>query len=152
MPFNEKGSSARRPGFFAELLKSLIQPAGERAQFNVATARREGSDIIHSTIIRELLAAELVIADLTDHNPNVLFELGIRLAGEKPVALMKAEGTGPIFDVDNLMRVYEYNPNLWPSTVTTDIDKLAEHIKAAWERRSDPGYMKILTTGQPAPK
>jgi len=47
----------------------------------------------------------LVIADITDHNPNVLFELGIRIAKDLPVALIKAEGTGPIFDVDNMMRV-----------------------------------------------
>ena len=49
----------------------------------------DGSDLIHHTIINQLINADLVIADLTDHNPSVLFELGIRIALKKPVALIK---------------------------------------------------------------
>jgi hypothetical protein len=56
--------------------------------------------------VNDLLEADLVIADLTDHNPNVLFELGLRMAEDKPVALIKAIGTGKVFDVDNMLRVY----------------------------------------------
>jgi hypothetical protein len=33
-----------------------------------------------------------VLADLTEHNPNVLFELGLRMAVNKPIALVKAKG------------------------------------------------------------
>ena len=80
MPFSEKGKRERSKGFFDEVLKSLITPAGNKAGFGVQTARHEDSDIIHHTIINQLLQAAIVIADLTDHNPNVLFELGIRLA------------------------------------------------------------------------
>lgn len=146
MPFVEKGVSPRPAGFFTELLSSLITPAANAAGFAVETARKQGSDVIQSTIINQLLKAELVIADLTDHNPNVLFELGIRLAKELPVALIKAEGTGPIFDVDNLMRVSPYNPNLWPTTVEKDVQRLTDHIKGAWDNRgTDRSYMQILT-------
>lgn len=81
----------------------------------------------------------------TDHNPNVLFELGLRMAAEKPVALIKSAGTGRVFDVDNMLRVYEYQPNLWRSTVETDLPELTKHFKAAWEQRSkNQSYMKIL--------
>lgn len=87
----------------------------------------------------------LVICDLTDHNPNVLFELGIRIAKELPVALIKAEGTGRIFDVDNMMRVLPYSSNLWTSTVDGDLPKLSRHIKAAWDNRTTgKNYMQIL--------
>ena len=146
MPFSEKGATSRPKGFFDEVLKSLITPAGNAAQFAVETARREGSDVIHHTIINQLIQAELVIADLTDHNPSVLFELGIRIALKKPVCLVKAEGTGPIFDVDNLMRVLPYNPNLWRSTIETDVLKITDHINGAWENKdSGHSYMNILT-------
>jgi nucleoside 2-deoxyribosyltransferase len=112
----------------------------------VQTARREGSDLIHHTIINQLIEAEMVIADLTDHNPNVLFELGIRIAQEKPVALIKSGDTKEIFDVDNLMRVFKYDRNLWRTTIETDLVKLTDHIKGGWENRdSFPSYMKILT-------
>jgi hypothetical protein len=146
MPFGEKGPQPRPKGFFDEVLKSLVTPAGNAAQFAIETARREGSDIIHHTIINQLIEADLVIADLTDHNPNVLFELGLRIALNKPVCLIKADGTGPVFDVDNLMRVLTYSPNLWRSTVETDVLKITEHINGAWENReSGYSYMNILT-------
>src|SRR6266542_6379714 len=101
MPFGEK-DSLRSIGFFNEVLRSLLTPAGLAAGFAVTTTNRQGSDVIQSTIINDLVEADLVIADLTDHNPNVLFELGIRIAKDLPVALIKSEGTGPIFDVDNM--------------------------------------------------
>jgi hypothetical protein len=147
MPFAEK-TDARAQGFFKEVLRSLLTPAGVAAGFVVETANRQGSDVIQSTIVNDLLEADLVIADLTDHNPNVLFELGVRIAEDKPVVLVKATGTGRIFDVDNMMRVYEYSANLWQSTVEKDLAEITEHVKAAWERRaSDQSYMKILRRG-----
>jgi len=148
MPFSEK--TGKYPeGFYREVLASLITPAAVEAGFEVETARKDGSDIIHSTIINQLLEADLVIADLSDHNPNVLFELGVRMAHDKPVALIRASGTGQIFDVDNLLRVYDYNPNLWKSTLEHDLLHLTKHFKGAWDNRESPRtYMKILTGKQ----
>lgn len=153
MPFSEKNPNQRPIGFFDEVLKSVITPAANSAGFAVQTARREDSDIIHHTIINQLLSAQLVIADLTDHNPNVLFELGIRLAKVKPVVLIKSKDTGPIFDVDNLMRVYTYDQNLWCSTVGGDVKSLTERIKGTWESiETAASYMQILTTGPQTPR
>jgi len=144
MPFVERNDK-RAQGFFKEVLDSIIIPAGIEAGFNVETANKQGSDVIQSTIINDLLEADLVIADLTDHNPNVLFELGMRMANDLPVALIKTKDTGKIFDVDNMLRVYEYNQNLWKSTIESDIPNLVEHFKAAWDNRSsEQTYMKIL--------
>lgn len=144
MPFVER-DAAHSKGFFAEVLRSIITPAAKASQFNVKTANRQGSDLIQSTIVNDLMDADLVIADLTEHNPNVLFELGMRMAEDKPVVLIKSEGTGPLFDVDNMLRVFEYSPNLWQTTVERDMPKLRDFIKGAWENRgSEKSYMKIL--------
>lgn len=144
MPFDERHPE-HAPGFFKEVLRQIIAPAGRKAGFRVVTARKQGSDVIHATIVNGLLEADLVIADLTEHNPNVLFELGVRMADDKPVALIRATGTKPIFDVDNMLRVEDYNPCLWPSTVEVDMPKIAAHIEAAWESRdASQTYMKIL--------
>ena len=144
MPFRER-DSGRPQGFFQEVLRALIVPAGQDAGFEVVTANREGSDVIHATILNQLLDADLVIADLTENNPNVLFELGLRIAHNKPIALIRSKGTPSIFDVDNLLRVYEYDPNLWTSTLDHDLPRLLEHIKAAWANRdSQNTYMQIL--------
>lgn len=144
MPFVER-DTAHAPGFFQEVLQSLITPGARDAGFLVQTANRQGSDIIQSTIINELLEADLVIADLTEHNPNVLFELGVRMARDKPIVLIKAIGTGKIFDIDNLLRVYEYDPKLWRTTIEQDLPAITEHIRGAWDTRdSAQSYMKLF--------
>lgn len=144
MPFVERDDS-HPTGFFKEVLNSLIIPAAKEAGFTVRTANRQGSDVIQSTIVNELLQADLVVADLTEHNPNVLFELGMRMREDKPVALIKATGTGRIFDVDNMLRVVEYDSCLWPTTLRQDLPSLSEHIQATWESRdTDISYMKLL--------
>lgn len=144
MPFRER-TDGYAPGFFDEVLRSLIAPAGRNAGFTVETANRQGTEVIHSTIINDLLDADLVVADLTEHNPNVLFELGMRMAHDKPVALIRAKGTGPVFDVDNMLRVYDYDPNLWASTVDRDLPKIKEHIEMTWKNRDKQDtYLKLL--------
>jgi len=144
MPFTERNPK-RPPGFFEEVFAHLIKPAAEAAGFDVSTANKDGSDVIQSTIINEILESDLVIADLTDHNPNVLFELGIRMAQEKAVAIIKSSDTGRIFDVDNMLRVFEYSENLWVSTVKVDAPGLEGHIRATWEgRASTRSYVSIL--------
>ncbi|MBZ5697770.1 MAG: hypothetical protein LAN18_04415 [Acidobacteriia bacterium] len=144
MPFVERDSK-HAPGFFPEVLRSLITPAAKDSSFTVKTANRQGSDLIQSTIVNDLMEADLVIADLTEHNPNVMFELGVRMAEDKPVVLIKAQGTGPLFDIDNMLRVFEYSPNLWQTTIEKDLPLLRDFIKGAWEnRQSENSYMKIL--------
>jgi hypothetical protein len=144
MPFTER-DDRHETGFFEEVLAELFVPAGKAAGFAVKTAKRQGSDVIQSTIVNDLLEADLVLADLTEHNPNVLFELGMRMHADLPVVLVRARGTGPIFDVDNMLRVEEYSPNLWTSSVTKDVPVLTEHIKAAWAtRETAPTFMTIL--------
>jgi hypothetical protein len=144
MPFVERDAK-HAPGFFLEVLRSLITPAAKDSGFTVRTANRQGSDLIQSTIVNDLMEADLVVADLTEHNPNVMFELGVRMAEDKPVVLIKAEGTGPLFDIDNMLRVFEYSPNLWQTTIEKDLPLLRDFIKGAWENRaSDKTYMKIL--------
>lgn len=150
MPFIER-DDRHETGFFEEVLNELFVPAGKAAGFRVRTARRQGSDVIQSTIVNDLLEADLVLADLTEHNPNVLFELGMRMHADLPVVLVRARGTGAIFDVDNMLRVEEYAPNLWTSSVETDLPVITAHIKAAWETRdSAPTFMKILRPDAPA--
>lgn len=151
MPFTER-SGRYSKGFFTEVLNSLIIPAATEAGFEVRTANRQGTEIIHSTIVNEVLDADLAICDLTEHNPNVLFELGMRLADEKPVALIHAEGTDRVFDVDNVLRVLPYSPNLWRTTLEKDIPSLREHVAATWENRSQNetyiGVLRKLKSGK----
>lgn len=74
-----------------------------------------------------------------------MFEHGVRMMQDKPVALIRAKGTGGIFDVDNMLRVYDYDPNLWPSTIEKDVPALRDHIAGSWDNRDrENTYMKLL--------
>jgi hypothetical protein len=144
MPFSEK-TSIYPGGYFDEVLKHLITPAAVKANFNARTAKKAGSEVIQSTIVNDLDSADLVIVDLTEHNPNVLFELGMRIAFNKPVCLIRAKGTSAIFDIDHMLRVYDYSPQLWPSTLEVDVPGLAQHILETWKNKdSDRSYLSIL--------
>lgn len=136
LPFVER-ETKHSAGFFAEVLRSIITPAAASKEcgFNVKTANRQGSDMIQATIINSLVEADLVIADLTEHNPNVLFQLDVRMAQEKPVVLIRELEPPALFDVDNLLRVFEYNRNLWPTTVEKDMPVLHTYLSAPASRR-----------------
>jgi CheY-like chemotaxis protein len=64
---------------WTEIFNKLIKPAVEEAGYNYQCIR---SEVLHGNIIEgiieQLHRADLVIADLTDRNPNVFYELGVR--------------------------------------------------------------------------
>lgn len=69
------------------------------------------SGIILDTIIQHLAEYDLIICDTSSNNPNVMFELGLRLAFDKPVILIKDELTEYSFDI-SLIEHVEYTSNL----------------------------------------
>jgi hypothetical protein len=64
--------------------------------------------LITAQVVERLLNAPLVVADLSDRNANVYYELAIRHAAQKPVIHIIAEGQDAPFDVKD-MRLISYN-------------------------------------------
>ena len=54
--------------------------------------------IIQKRIIQNLYSNEIVICDVSSKNPNVMFELGVRLAFDKPTIIIKDDQTDYSFD------------------------------------------------------
>lgn len=61
---------------------------------------------ITADILRKLIDADLVIADITDLNPNVMYELGIRHAFGKPVIMLAERGQAIPFDITNVRVIF----------------------------------------------
>lgn len=79
MPFSS--SKSCREEEWTEIFKEHIKPAVEEAGFGYTCHRsRALSGNIIETILDDLNSADIVIADLTDRNPNVFYELGVRQA------------------------------------------------------------------------
>lgn len=64
--------------------------------------------LIAPHVVERLLEAPLVVADLSDGNANVYYELGIRHAEDKPVIHIIADGQDAPFDVKD-MDIISYN-------------------------------------------
>jgi hypothetical protein len=86
--------------FFNQVQRHLIKKVCEpRGYYCKRADDIDKPGIITSQIVSCLLEYDLVIADLTDLNPNVFYELAIRHAIQKPVILIAKRGTEPPFDI-----------------------------------------------------
>jgi hypothetical protein len=95
-----------------KVLNNLIKLVTE--QLEIATKRVDTNDktgIITKEILNGIISSDLIIVDLTDLNPNVMYELGISHAINKPTILMKNElndGHSLPFDTQNHNTIF-YN-------------------------------------------
>lgn len=86
-----------------KLLRHIIAPICNTLDYEV----KRVDQIIHTNsindkIIDNLKTADLVIADLTGHNPNVFFELGYRNALNKPTIHLCTKDSALPFDVSTI--------------------------------------------------
>ncbi len=73
-----------------------------------------GADLIHAEIIRKLEEADLVPCDRWTLNPNVFFELGIRTALDRPVALVRDDQTAILPFDTGILNTHTYRSALTP--------------------------------------
>ena len=85
------------------------------------------SSLIHGKMMNELINAPMVLCDLSTNNPNVLYELGIRHAFDKPVVLVQEMGQDRIFDIGAITSV-EYHPSRLYEEVMEDQKRITEAI------------------------
>jgi len=67
--------------------------------------------IIHNRIIENIYSSDIIICDVSCKNANVMFELGMRLAFDKPTIIIKDNITGYSFDT-SLIEHLEYPRDL----------------------------------------
>ncbi len=74
--------------------------------------------------------ADFVLCDLSDLNPNVLFELGIRTSLDRPVILVKDDLTERIpFDL-NAINTLTYDSSLTPWSLVNEKPRLVNHVRS----------------------
>ncbi len=69
----------------------------------------------------------MAICDLSSNNPNVLYELGLRHAYDKPVVLIHDERTNRIFDIQGIS-IIQYRSSRLYDEVIEDRKKILEAI------------------------
>lgn len=124
-----------------EIITEAIEDAGFDANL-VSNADDVG--IIHKRIIQNLYDNPVVVCDVSGKNPNVMFELGLRLAFDKPTVIIKDEKTTYSFDTSAIEHL-EYPRDLRFSRIIDFKQKLTEKISATYKKStSDPNYTTFL--------
>ncbi len=112
-------------------MDSLIVPAVEAAGFEPWRPVAKGSHLIHAEIVRQLEQADMVLVDMSQSNPNVFFELGVRTSVNRPIALVRSDEAMPIpFDVSGI-NTHTYDPSLKAWHIASQVEALAEHLRDA---------------------
>lgn len=125
------------PGHFSRVYEYLLRPSIEAAGFEAVRADDEiKTDYIVTGIIKKIVESDMVLCDISTKNPNVMYELGIRHAFEKKVAIIKDKSTEKIFDIQGL-RYYEYTESLRIDAVNNDIAKIKEIILKTYHSKED---------------
>lgn len=132
-PIGADGSSTRRAA--DGLVDAVLEPVLRKRGYRVEVAHRIArTGSITNQIIELLLSVDLVVANLTELNPNVMYELAVRHAKRLPVVTIAEVGTKLPFDISDERTLFYSNDMAGVIDLGT---KLALAIEAA-EQEKDP--------------
>lgn len=123
-----------------KIIKEAVEPKG----FDVnLVSTNEQTSVIINKIIDNLYHNDIVICDVSCKNANVMFELGIRLAFDRPLVIIKDKDTKFTFDIQPIEHI-EY-PRLTHYFDIVDFkNKLAAKVEATYKASLDPKYKTVL--------
>lgn len=91
--------------------------------------------VIQKRIVQNLYNSEMVVCDVSGKNPNVMFELGMRLAFDKPTVIVKDDKTEYSFDTGIIEHV-GYPRDLRFNRIVAFKETLAKKIEATYKSHS----------------
>jgi hypothetical protein len=126
-------------------VRKLIIRAAKQAGFTAEmVSENAGEDMIHSSIIRNIYHNEIVVCDVSSLNPNVMLELGLRMATKKPIVLVFDRKENFPFDIKNF--IYEaYPKDLHIFITEAFVDNLAATLKKVYESSELGTYRPYLS-------
>jgi hypothetical protein len=146
-PIGDDGSDTRKNA--DKVLRHIIKKALSDTYAVERADDISKPGLITLQIIERLMKAPMVVADLTDANANVYYELAIRHFVKKPVVHLITEGQKPPFDVAQ-MRYIPYNLTD-PDSVEQAAKDVRDHA-AACERGEVPftpiQFVEMLDTAR----
>jgi len=126
-------------------VRHILHKAIEKAGFIPRiVSDSEESTVIHGSIINNIYKDAIIVCDVSNKNANVMFELGMRLAFNKPVVIVKDDKTDYSFDTGNIQHE-PYRKDLRHSTVEKFIDDLSKKITKTYEASQREDYQSFLS-------
>jgi len=104
----------------------------------------DDSGVIQKRIVQNIYNNDIVVCDVSCKNPNVMFELGMRLAFDKPTIIVMDDNTNYSFDTSVIEHV-SYPRNLSYYQILDFQKKLTSKITATFSKsKDDPNYTTFL--------
>jgi hypothetical protein len=123
-----------------EILEDSIETAGfEPSMVSFA----DEVTLIHKTIVQNLYDNPVVVCDVSGKNANVMFELGLRLAFDRPTIVVKDDKTTYSFDTSPVEHV-PYPGDLRYAGIVDFKRRLTDKIKATARAAVNPNYSAFL--------
>lgn len=130
-PLGADDSETRRKadGLISSVIKPILIASGYQV---IAPHEIDTPGSITRQVIQHLLEDELVIANLTELNPNVMYELAVRHAKRLPVICLVEKGTKLPFDIATERTIFYENDMAGVEILKP---KLSKAIKEAIEEK-----------------
>lgn len=133
-PIGDPDSETRKRS--DQVLKHVVRPAATSCGYKAVRADEiDKPGMITSQVIQHVVNDALVVADLTERNPNVFYELAIRHALRKPLVQIIRKGEAIPFDVAGTRTIYVDHKDL--DSVEAAKNEIIEQIKALEKDSSD---------------
>lgn len=135
-PIGPNGSPIRRK--IDGVIECAIRPALENKYEVIVSHEEKNSGSIKSNIIKNIYECDLVIANLTTQNPNVMYEVALRHAVAKPIIHITENLDDLHFDIND-HRTIEYRDDMkGVIELREQIISLLSSIENSNERISNP--------------
>jgi hypothetical protein len=128
-----------------EEVLAILEDVAETAGFEpnlVSTAEEVG--VIQKRIVENLHQNPIVVCDVSGRNPNVMFELGLRLAFDKPTIIVKDDKTIYAFDTSPIEHLPYPRDLRFPKIVTFKALLAAKLQATLTHAAENPEYSPFL--------
>src|SRR6185436_9563017 len=154
-PFGKKPDNTGVVIDFDQVARDLISPALEA----VGAEGRETLDIVKSgnirtDMFRRLLTADLVVADLSIHNANVFYELGIRHAlRQHGTFMLLCDADAFPFDLqtDRYFTYDKQNPTASLASLVTALRSVKAELEKDYTAKDSPVFASLPNLTEPDP-
>lgn len=103
----------------------------------------DDAGVIQKRIVQNIYSSEIVVCDVSCKNSNVMFELGMRLAFDKPTVIIKDDQTDYSFDT-GIIEHLTYPRDLRFSKIISFKKALADKVRATYLASLDPKNSTFL--------
>jgi hypothetical protein len=141
MPISD--CDGRPASHWADVLK-IIQDAANSVGLSARlVSDTMDSNLIHKEILSNIYNDDIVVVDVSGRNPNVFFELGVRMATQKPTVIVKDDTTSYPFDTGP-NRFVEYPRDLRHPQMETFKSRLADALIATISHTAEKSFIGQL--------